>query len=126
MKKTLILSSFLFLFFTAESQMIIVDVGPYVMDYDQANQDYVNLTEVITYYPDGTHSNLDFTNAPTYPIESITAFITAHLNSIISQGYKLIKIQDYNQVNSATGNINYHVLEDDFPLERTVYYFAVP
>ena len=122
MKKTLILSSFLFLFFTAESQMIIVDVGPRAINSDQT----MNLTEVITYYPDGTHSNLDFTNVPTFPIELTTAFITAHLNSIIGQGYKLIKIQDYNQVNSASGNINYHVVEDRFPLERTVYYFAVP
>ena len=123
MKKTLILSSFLFLFFTAESQMIIVDVGPFA--YDFTGGENVNSTKVITYSPDGTHSSLDMTNVPVSHIES-TAFVTAHLNSIISQGYRLIKIQDYNQVNSATGNINYHVVEDDFPLERTVYYFAVP
>tara|TARA_R110001632_G_scaffold223442_3_gene355197 strand:+ start:1341 stop:1703 length:363 start_codon:yes stop_codon:yes gene_type:complete len=120
MKKILILSSFLFLLFTAKSQMIIVDVGPWTSEFTGGEN--VNSTKVITYSPDGTHSSLDMTNVPNSPIESI-AFVTAHLNSIISQGYKLIKIQDYQSVNNNSGD---GIIADDFPLERTVYYFAVP
>ena len=125
MKNLFLLLFFVSLFFNVKSQIVIVHVyGGY--------EAFANGVSLRTYYADGTYENNDFPNVT--PEEAMAAVVN-HLNGITNQGYKLIKIQDVNDVSTefdviqttvAESSVSSSVSQKRFPLESTVYYFAVP
>ena len=111
MKKLLFVLAFAFFGQQAFSQMYIVTIGtPYI---NLCASDQVTLTKVT---PTGIETH---TCIPSYIANGALISLNQELNSIISQGYKLIEIN--NGYSNQNGTIDHQQLN-----YGTIYYFAIP
>tara|TARA_A100001035_G_scaffold22890_1_gene15394 strand:+ start:74 stop:415 length:342 start_codon:yes stop_codon:yes gene_type:complete len=113
MKKQLFVLAFAFIGQQAFSQMYIVSISAYNVGGCSLNPEERTLTTVT---PTGIETH---TCIPAKISEGALISLNQELNSIISQGYKLIETN--NGASENNGTINYSRLNDG-----TIFYFAIP
>jgi len=113
MKILITISAILLLNFLSTAQLYIVTV-PSSFGGDNT---------IRTYDPSGNMTVISTANQNAF---EAMGTLTQHLNSIIEEGYKIIHVQDYNYLYEATSSTIKPVQNSAFPVEKTVYYLAVP
>jgi len=113
MKKLLFVLAFAFIGQQAFSQMYIVTIASYTVNNCSGGNSERTLTTVT---PTGTETH---TCIPTNISDGALISLNQELNSIISQGYKLIETN--NGISSGNGTISSSGLN-----QGTTYYFTIP